>query len=450
MSTETTSESLSENKVIDAPTLVTEPSIGKFREEVVNWRLLYDAVATIDDPDLLINAELAKLVSDARRVIVEAYDEGRPFISNNYCTAPEISKAMGLPSYMLFEAPFVPSGADVLGDQLDQTAAMGLGTDLCTAIRSGIYYVERGLVPKPAAMIGFIFPCDGMPMLHQVIQHNKYWKDVPMFCPDPAYFQDDRSIDYFANELKKMVAFLHDATGATLDMDLLKEIIDESNKQYVLWQEYNELRRAKPCPHGYDIGGSKCFAVSQMFSVGDPDGTEWFKKLVALAEDKVEQGLGSIPEEKIRMFWFDMMPPNWADELFPILAQEYGAVCVMDMFGNTPYTTIDTSSEETIWRGLAKRGLFDTPMVRQAIGPAEGFTKDLVRIVKDYEIDVVVWPGHMGHKESLGTYGIMRETCKELGVHFLDLRVDILDGRFNERNETLDKFARFFRAKGLA
>ncbi len=44
---------------------------------------------------------------------------------------------------------------------------------------------------------------------------------------------------------------------------------------------------------------------------------------------------------------------------------------------------------------------------------------------------------------------IMREKCKEIGVHFLDLRVDILDGRFVEKDEVLDKFARFFRAKGL-
>ncbi len=438
------------NTVIDQPVMVKEPSIAKFREEVVNWGLLYDSVATIEDPDFRINAELAKLVRDARKSIVDAFDEGRPFISNNYCTAPEVSKAMGLPSYMLFEAPFIPSSKEVLGDQLDHTAAMGLGPDLCTAIRSGIYYVEQGLVPLPAAMIGFIFPCDGMPMLHQVIKHNKFWKDMPLFCPDPPYFQDPRSIDYFANELKKMVSFLHNATGATLDMDKLKEIIDESNKQYLLWQEYNELRRARPSPHGYDIGGAKCFCVSQMFSVGEPDGTEWFGKLVKLAEDKVEQGLGSTPQEKIRMFWFDIMPPNWADELFPILAQEYGAVCVMDMFGNSPYTTIDTSSEESIWQGMAKRGLFDTPMVRQAIGPAEGFLDDLTRIVRDYEIDVVVWPGHMGHKESLGTYGIIREACKDLGVHFLDLRVDILDGRFVEKDETLDKFARFFKNKGLA
>jgi hypothetical protein len=101
-----------------------------------------------------------------------------------------------------------------------------------------------------------------------------------------------------------------------------------------------------------------------------------------------------------------------------------------------------------MWRGLAKRGVFDTPMVRQAIGPADGFVNDLVRIVRDYRIDVVVWPGHMGHKESLAAVGIMRETCRELGVPFLDLRVDIFDKRYTTPDEIKEKFSRFF--SGLA
>jgi hypothetical protein len=30
-------------------------------------------------------------------------------------------------------------------------------------------------------------------------------------------------------------------------MDRFKEVIDEGNTQYPLWQEYNELRRTVPC-----------------------------------------------------------------------------------------------------------------------------------------------------------------------------------------------------------
>lgn len=423
--------------------------IAIYKAEREQYASFHAITQESEDPEVRVAGMLAKFVSEARDRIIRAHEEGRPFVNNNYCTAPELTEAMDIPWLMLYEAPFMAVSAEGLADQIDETQSMGLGTDLCTAIRTSIYYVEKNLVPVPSAVVGFIFPCDGMPMLHQVIKHSKTWGHVPMFCPDPPYFNDDRSIDYFANELKKMAAFLEKELGKKLDMDRLKEKIDEGNRQYLLWQEYNELRRAVPCPHGYGIGGPMCFSVAQLFKVGHKDGTQWFQSLVDVTEEKVEQGLGVVEKEKIRLFWFDIMPTGFIFEFMPWLEQEFGAVVVMDMFGNHPYTTIDTSDEQEIWRGLAKRGLFDTPMVRQAMGPAEGFVDDLIRIVKDYQIDVVVWPGHMGHKETQGAFGIMREACREIGVPFFDIRMDIFDRRYTTPDQIKDKFARFFAGVGL-
>jgi hypothetical protein len=193
-----------------------------------------------------------------------------------------------------------------------------------------------------------------------------------------------------------------------------------------------------------------CFSVAQLFRAGHEEGTEWFRSLVDCTEEKVKQGRGAVEKEKVRLFWFDIMPSGWLFEFMPWLEEEFGAVVVMDMFGNYPYTTIDTSNEREIWRGLAKRGLFETPMVRQAMGPAETFVNDLVRIVKDYQIDVVVWPGHMGHKETQGTFGIMQEACRDLGVPFLDLRMDIFDRRYATADQIKEKFSNFFRGMSLA
>jgi len=435
---------------------IDDPGIQRFREERDQFRNLGAMIGLIDDPEVKLNVRITAFVADARQKIVEAYEEGRPFIANNYCTAPELGLAMDLPWFMLFDAPFTLMGRQTLHDVIDESVAMGLGSDLCTAIRTNIYYVEKNLVPVPTAAVGFVFPCDGMPMLHQVMGHSSSsWRDVPLICPDPApYFADGNaaSIDYFANELRKTAAFLTEHTGNKLDMDKLKEVIDESNKHYELWQEYNDLRRAVPAPHGHSMGGQTCYSMAQIFGVGDPEVTTWFQDLVDLTEEKVAAGKGVIPEGKkeIRLFWFDLNPTTFADQFMPWLEEEFGAVMVMDMLGYHDYTTIDTSSEDEIWRGLAKRGLFDTPMVRQSIGTADGFVKDLLRVVEDFKIDVVIWPGHMGHKEMLGTYGIMRETCRELGVHFLDIRMDIWDDRYTPIDQVKDKFRQFFEAAGYA
>jgi len=119
-------------------------------------------------------------------------------------------------------------------------------------------------------------------------------------------------------------------------------------------------------------------------------------------------------------------------------------VIVNDMFGNFPYSLIDTSSEETIYYDLAKRNLVDAPMIRQARGTAENFAEDIRRIVKDYKVDVVIWPGHMGHKEASASLGIMRKVCQEYGVPFLAVGMDAWDPRYTTMDTMKEQMLQFF------
>jgi hypothetical protein len=154
-------------------------------------------------------------------------------------------------------------------------------------------------------------------------------------------------------------------------------------------------------------------------------------------------------KEKVRLFWFDIMPYGWIFEFMPWLEEELGAVIVNDMFGNFPYSLIDTSSEETIYYDLAKRNLVDAPMIRQARGTAENFSEDIRRIVKDYKVDVVIWPGHMGHKDGAATVGIMRETCRDLDIPFLHIGLDLFDKRYTSIDEVKDKVVTFLEGHGF-
>jgi len=91
----------------------------------------------------------------------------------------------------------------------------------------------------------------------------------------------------------------------------------------------------------------------------------------------------------------------------------------------------------------------DAPMIRQARGTADNFSNDIRRTVKDYKIDCVIWPGHMGHKDGSAASGIMRQTCRELGVPFLQIGLDLFDPRYTSVDEVKDKVSEFFSAMGL-
>jgi benzoyl-CoA reductase subunit B len=421
--------------------------LERFKQERDELHFLAEAATANPTPEGQLTADLVKAIVEQYEAVIGCAEEGQPFIANYYSNAPEVFVAMGLPWYLLMQTTFLPTSGPHLLDDIDAAQDIGLGIDMCTLIRLGIYYVEAARVPPPTAFVGLLSPCDGATMLHQAVAHNREWRDVPIFSSDPPYTEGERSIDFFAGELRRMVAFLEKHTGHILDTSRLREVIEESNAQYSLWAEYNELRRAVPAPHSA-AKGVQAWNVCQNFMVGDPRGTDWLRRLVEITEGRVRDGKGDVPDERIRLFWFDVWAV-WFGEVANWLKDEWKACLVMDMTSYCPYTLIDTSSEESMFKGLAKRYLYDVPMVRQAGGTVDNFVNDVVRVVKDYRIDCVVWPGHMGHKEAAASVGMLRQVCRDLGVPFLNLGLDLFDKRYTTMDEVKDRISQFFTTIGL-
>jgi benzoyl-CoA reductase/2-hydroxyglutaryl-CoA dehydratase subunit BcrC/BadD/HgdB len=398
-------------------------------------------------PERQLTAALLEAIQESYDRTIACAEEGKPFIATSYGNAPELFVALDLPWYPLLLTPYLPMWQPHILQRIDEAVNVGLGTDMCTLIRLGIDSVQAGRTLLPTAFIGMLSPCDGATMLHQAIARDEYWRNVPSFCTDPPYWGDDHSIDFHAEDLRRMVAFLEKHTGRKLDIERLREVIKESNKQYELWAEFNELRRAVPCPHSA-TKGAQAWNTAQNFRVGDPRGTEWFRKLVNITRQQITEGRGLVPDEKIRLFWFDI-PALWLSELTGWLREEWGACIVMDMMGYVPHTLIDTSSEESMFRGLARRNLCELPMVRQVRGTADTLANDIVQVVKDYRIDCVIWPAHMGHKDCSASIGIMRQVCRNIEVPFLILGLDLFDRRYTSMDSLKDKFSEFFAAMGL-
>jgi benzoyl-CoA reductase subunit B len=419
----------------------------RFKQDRDALCLGVQALQENESPDKQLTVRLAKAIVENYDRVIDCAENGKPFVASSYGNAPEIFVAMDLPWYTLSVLPFLPISEPSLLEDIDEAERLGLGTDMCTLIRLGIQYAYAGYVPPPTAFVGLLCPCDGASVLHQALARNRGWQNVPMFCTDPPYAKSERGIDFFAEELRRMIAFLEKHTGAVLDAARLRETVRESNKQYGLWSEYNQLRRAVPSPRGV-ARGARAWNVAQNFMVGDPKGTDWFEQLVRLTEQDVREGRCDTNDEKIRLFWFDVHPV-WFRQLIQWLREEWRACIVMDMLTYAPYTPIDTSSEESILRGLAKRYSCDVPMVRQVHGPADNYIYDITRVVKDYKIDCVIWPGHMGHKDGAAGIGIMRQVCSDLGVPFMDLGLDLLDRRYTPIDDVKAKISHFFSAIGF-
>ncbi len=380
---------------------------------------------------------------------VECVENGIPFVASNFTNPPEIFTAMDIHWYFIYQAAW---GGGVenphLAEDLELLDKMPIANDCCTLLRMALYYLDAGYLPRPTAWVGITEPCDGIVGVYQAISHHPEWRDIPAFSPEPTYYEDERSIKYYAGEMKRMVEFLTEHTGKTLDMDRLKEVVEETNKQYSLWHEYNYLRQSSPTPHDAVLPGS-CFYVTNFEGAGHPRFTKWFEDLVEDAEKRVKENNPLVKNQKFRALWFDI-PSVYYATLVPWMEEELGGTVVLDMVSYCPHTMIDTSSEDSIFEGMAKRSLCDGPMVRQARGFADNFLSDIVSIVKDFNIDLVIWPAHMGHKDGAASIRLMQDTCRELGVPFLSIGLDHVDKRYTTLDEIKDRISGFVRAMGLA
>lgn len=383
------------------------------------------------------------------RRTVECVETGEPFLACEFTTPAEIMTAMGLHWYFHLER-VMSAGAlyDAhVPEDLQAVAALGVPSDICTAGRMTFYYLHAGILPKPTAYIPMVHPCDAMTAMHTAYSRHPVWRDVPMFVPDAPYHADAMSLDYYTDELRRSVDFITTHTGKTLDIARLRAVVEESNQAFALWQEYNSIRRAVPAPHGSTIPGG-CVNMALSEGAGRPENTAWFASVVADAEQRVAEGTPEVPNQKIRLLWFDF-PPMYHAELSAWMEQEWGAIIAMDMASNCPYEMVDTASEESIFRGLAARSLQHPVMIRQAHGTADSLVREMTRIVKDYRMDCVIYPAHMGHKDQSASIGLMREVCRGLHVPFLHIGLDNFDPSYTSLGEIKDKISQFFVATGL-
>ncbi len=427
-----------------------ERSVSRFREEIDTYEPVLEVLALEPGEMGHLQIPLLKNMLQKHRRIIECVETGEPFMASQFTNPVEILAAMDVPWYFHVEQQFAAAGTGGSPHTMEDLEAMdkiGIPPDCCTLLRLLLYYQVAGLLPIPTAYLALTEPCDSVAGLHAAFMNHPDWRTVPAYAPDPPYHSDERSINYFAGELKRMVEFITKHMGKTLDMNRLKETVEETNKGYAMWMEYNDIRRAVPTPHSY-IMPMSCFYLINTMGAGDPAQTEWYKDLIADAEMRVRENKPEVPDQKIRIFWYDLQPMFFG-ELVPWLEQEWGGVIAMDMVSYCPYELVDTSTEDSIFRGLARRAFEDGPMVHQARGLADNVIHDITRIVKDYKIDCVVFPGHMGHKDMQASTSLMRETCRDLGVAFLHLGIDICDKRYTSVEDIKGKFSQFFTAMGL-
>lgn len=359
--------------------------------------------------------------------IFNSVEMGRPIVYSP--VYPELIYALDLQPLFPEAWELLPLRQDMyaLCDSIDTAHEAGINADLCSFGKSLIGSLLRRKIPPPAMIVAPTFPCDNLKISYQVLG---YLTQAPTYFLDPPYWMDaDGAQDYWLGQFKGLISFLEEHSGKKMDYDRLKEVVEESNRMVDHWLKVMELRKMKPLPQGgIGLGG----ILTGQTVAGLPIGTEAMKMLLDDIKGRIERKEMAIANERVRAIWFHIRIPYdrdiwaWMGEMGAAVPVTFGEYSSIEL--------IDTSTRETMLKGLAQRAL-EMPMLRQGRGAVSNWIGDCLHAVKEWQGDCVILAGHAGCKWIRGGYGILRDTCRERGIPLLMFDVDFLDPRVTPPEE---------------
>ena len=351
---------------------------------------------------------------------------------------PEIPLAMGLTPFMTesLGLVFPLLHRDGAIPYVDRTENEGYPADMCSFIKTSLGQTLAGELPEPRLILTTNSPCDSAMAGYLPIEKKL---GVPVFRLDHPFQTNERSLDYYTKGLWKMIRFLEEETGLSMDFDHLREICEERNRASEYLLEFRELMRNRPAPLGGLI--MTLSIIGHQLLTGTTLTTNLCKLLRDEARKRVENKIGIVKDERIRVILWN--PPILIDGgVFQWMEDTFGAVVVMDMLCYRSYSLIDTSSPETMLKGLAF-DMMQGPMARHTRGPARNYYEDLLRLYREYEADMVLLASHQGCKNALALNGILREAFRKREIPLLDIQYDLVDPRITSPEEIRNQISHF-------
>ena len=394
------------------------------------YRQIHELIKGTEEPGLRMTAKWLGGV-------LRAVDEGEPLLFHGFTTFSEIMVALGVQN-LCCEA------WDALGRyvdpqhpirNIDAAHEAGIPTELCSFDKTILGSLMRGAMPPPTMIVIALYPCQNSVIAYQAIQQLT---GAPMWVVDMPYDMDEEgAMEYWVDQYKEAISFIEEHSGKKMDYDRLREVVEESNRCVEYWLDAVELMKLKPAPWS---GTLAMGTQAALFAFGTPEGTAAVKGLLDQIRDRVARGETAVPDEKVRVIWFQL-PVFWDDALMPWMA-DMGAVVPFVLFDDYRVEPVDTSTPESMLRGMARRAL-ETPMGRVGRGAYDLVVDDVLYAVEAFKGDCVIFASHPACKWMSGGYGLMRDVLRKRGIPTLMYDVDLVDPRITSAEESRTRIEQF-------
>ena len=201
-----------------------------------------------------------------------------------------------------------------------------------------------GGLPRPTVLVARL-TCDCIQRVFQLWADAMGTRFYPLEAPgwehkDERWFEHNQfdweqvyspqRIDLLVEETKGLIRMLEQETGRRFDDGKLLELMERINEQEELLAEASRLvTRSRPCPVG--IAEQMPNVMIPQWHRGDPWAVEHARRFRDEVKERVEAGIGTVPNERIRLMWIGA--GLWHDPgFYNALEERHGAAFVWSMY----------------------------------------------------------------------------------------------------------------------
>ncbi len=319
-------------------------------------------------------------------------------------------------------------GATKMGvDLCSKAEEMGYSRDLCSYARADIAAATMnggpiGGLPAPDFLVCCNNICGTVLKWYEV--QARYYK-VPLFILDTPFIHGaitDEAKRYVVAQMEEYIAFLEKVCGKKMDEERMKEVGNLSLEAQRLWQQVLDTAATEPAPMtAFDAFFHLALIVTLR---GTQTAVDYYKQLLEEMEQRVEDGISMVPEERYRLIW-DNLPvwykTKWLSEKFA----SHGASLVADTY-TAAWSGVTHLIDESNYlesAAVAYSSVYINISIDMMI---ESLKKQIIK----YKADGVVMHSNRSCKPySLGQYDLRKMIYEELGIPVLIFEGDMVDER---------------------
>lgn len=378
-------------------------------------------------PDKRLNRSDQYLANMMMNVMIQPLKRPDSSVLVSVFTPCEIMQEAGLYPYNVESFSCYLSASQAERVFLQGAEDSGLSETLCSYHKTFIGAAEKGLLPKPKCIVYTSLACDANLLTFQRL--SEFYK-VPVFAIDVPSSQNQQNVEYVAEQLRDLVAFIEKITGKKIDQDSLKERLKRSRKTLEQYDAFQKAKADKYVPA--DLVSPLYSGMTNNILLGTEEEEQYTEMLLQEIQN-------ALPKKGKRIYWMHTIP-FWSDAVKDALLLKEDAQIV----GCELAQVFDLSRHsEDPYEEMAMR------LVYHALnGPVSRRIQAGIQHAKEVGADGAVWFNHWGCKHTLGGSRIAKKRFEEAGIPMLLLDGDGCDRSHGGEGQTSTRLGAFLEMLG--